>query len=391
MKPYKTNIYMKTYLAILLILVTVFSCTQKTDKRDKLTFKQQLEDYFQKFPYQDSYNYVLKYTGGGNAALLNKLFPNTKPVLENAGSDRVVRMNNDTYYTGGVIYLSEGPVKLSASEKDENRFYSFQLMDDRNVNFKNIIRPDGDYYLYYGEKPTNIEGELIESSSMMAIVIIRVEVKDKNDSIDIASAKRVFNGINISGPEISEFPVVDVLSSFDEKVVKRANEMMDSVFANVPFYKMAPSPEQIPDEVSYLRLAAGTKGAWGAPVAAHSTYQLMFFDNNNDALDGSKGTYTLTTKVPPVDAFWSITVYDTERGGFLHPNKDDRYHINNTSAIKNNDGTITFLFKTHCQDGDVNCLEVPTGKFDLAARYYLPSKKLQNGEWKMPNPKLVNE
>jgi hypothetical protein len=167
--------------------------------------------------------------------------------------------------------------------------------------------------------------------------------------------------------------------------------MMDSVFANVPFFKLAPSPEQVPGEVSYLRLAAGTKGAWGAPVAAHSTYQMMFFDNNNEILNGSKGTYSITTKEPEVDAFWSVTVYDTERGGFFHPNKDDRYHINNTSAVRNDDGTITFLFKTQCQPGDVNCLEVPAGNFDLAVRYYLPSEELRNGEWKMPNPQLLND
>lgn len=87
----------------------VSSCTQKTDKKAALTFEQQVEDYFQKFPYQDTCEYVLKYTGGGN------------------------------------VYLSEGPVKLSASEYDANRFYSFQLMDDRNVNFRNIICPDGDH------------------------------------------------------------------------------------------------------------------------------------------------------------------------------------------------------------------------------------------------------
>ncbi len=380
---------MKPHFTLLLLLVAVLSCTQKVDKQAELTFEQQVEDYFKKFPYQDTYEYVLKYTGGGNAALLNKLFPNSEAVLEKAGSDRVVRMNNDTYYSGGTVYLSEGPVKLSASEYDEDRFYSFQLMDDRNVNFHNIINPNGDYYLYFGEKPEDVEGELIESPSMLVVVIIRVEVKDKEDPVDVESAQKVFYGIDISGPEISELPVVDVLSSFDEKVVERANEMMDSVLANVPFYKLAPSPGEVPGKVSYLRFAAGTKGAWGAPVADHSTYQIMFFDNNNEVLNGSKGTYSITTEEPNVDAFWSVTVYDTERGGFFHPNKDDRYHINNTSAVRNSDGTITFLFKTQCQSGDVNCLEVPAGKFDLAVRYYLPKEELLSGEWKMPNPKLL--
>ena len=92
-----------------------------------------------------------------------------------------------------------------------------------------------------------------------------------------------------------------------------------------------------------------------------------------------------------MDAFWSITVYDTDRGGFLHPNKDDRYHINDTTAVKNEDGTVTFLFKQSCEEGDINCLEVPAGRFDLATRYYLPDESIQSGDWTLPGIELLKD
>ena len=95
----------------------------------------------------------------------------------------------------------------------------------------------------------------------------------------------------------------------------------------------------------------------------------------------------LTTEAPPVKAFWSVTVYDSATGRF-HPNDDDRYHINNTTAVKNEDGTYTFRFKVKCEEGDVNCLEVPAGPFDLAIRYYLPGPEIISGEWTMPRPVL---
>ena len=95
-----------------------------------------------------------------------------------------------------------------------------------------------------------------------------------------------------------------------------------------------------------------------------------------------------TTEEPPVDAFWSVTVYDTERGGFLHPNEHDRYHINNTVAVKNADGTVTFTFKEHCEEGDLNCLDVPAGQFDLTTRYYLPSEEIIRGDWTFPRAQL---
>jgi hypothetical protein len=377
---------MKSFVLILFSL-SLLACTNNTKTKSEQSFDDKVEDYIKKFPYQDTYNYMIKYTGG-NPAMLNKPTPG-EPQLTKAGEDKIVRMNNDTYYTGGFIYLKEGPVKLSASYPDSTRFYSFQLNDERNCNFYNIINPVGDYYIYFGEKPEGIAAEkAIEAPSLILAVITRVEVKDLNDPTDIETAKKVFHGLNISGPEIKEFPKVDLLSSFDDNVVSRANELMDSVFANVPFSAMVASPEQIPNEVSYLNLAAGTKNAWGGPVVQHSTYQMIFFDTNDKELEGSKGTYTITTNEPPVSAFWSLTVYDTERGGFFHPNKDDRYHINNTTAVKNDDGTFTFTFKTQCTGDEINCIEVPPGKFDITVRYYLPQDELISGQWSMPLPVL---
>ena len=385
----KTKIIKK--LSLLIVLTFLFgACNTKTKKENNLSVEpeKELTEYFNMFPYQETYKYSQIYTLG-DAKNLNKISPLNKAVLVSAGSDKVVRMNNDTFYGGGIIYLSEGPVKISSSEYDNNRFYSFQIMDDRNVNFHNLINPNGDYYLYYGEKPENIEGNLIESPSLLVGLIVRVEVKDKNDVEDVRQAQKVYEGISFDGPEIEKFPEVNVLNGFSDDVVKKANEMMDSVFKNEPFFKLVPSPEQIPNEVSYLQLAASTKEAWGAPVSSHSTYQMMHHDVDGEVLNGNNGTYTLTTEEPDVDAFWSVTVYDTDRGGFLHPNKQDKYHINNTDVVRNEDGTITFYFKTEVSNNEVNTLEVPNGNFDLTIRYYLPSKPLQTEEWKMPNPELI--
>jgi hypothetical protein len=320
---------------------------------------------------------------------LNKWLLGGKLFIAKVGEDVVVRMNNDTYYKMAFMDFSNGPVKLSSNKASKELFFSSQLMDYRNANFENVIHPIGDYYLYYGEIPENIAGTLIQSPSNLALVIVRVEVKDKDNEDDLKQAQTIFNGIDIEGPEISEFPTLDLLSSFDEKVATSATILIDSTFKVVPFNRMVASPDQIPDEVSYLNFAAGAKGGWGGPVTSHSSYQMIFFDNENNTLDGSKGGYTLTTTEPPVDAFWSVTVYDTERGGFLHPNAEDKYHINNTSAVRNEDGTDTFNFKTKCEAGDVNCLEVPSGPFDITARYYLPKEEIRTGEWTMSKAVLV--
>ena len=352
-------------------------------------FEERVAEYLRLFPYQDTYDYSVRYTGGDpsrfNAWVMGE------PALIKAGEDKVVRTNNDTFYEGAFVSLAEGPVILRSKNPSTTRFVSFQLMDDRNVNYRNVIHPDGAYTLWHGEKPARIEGEAIEVPSEISFVLVRVEVKDKEEPIDIQQATQVFNGIEISGPTLTKVPELDLLSGFDDAVEKEAHRRMDETFQQTAFRELVAGKGDVPEKVSYLRLAAGTKGGWGGPVTSHSSYEMAFFDEDGEKLIGRNGPYTLTTEEPPVDAFWSLTIYDTERGGFLHPNKDDRYHINNTNAVKNDDGTVTFLFKQSCASGDQNCLEVPAGEFDVSARYYLPREAIQTGAWTLPKIQLVQK
>ena len=351
-------------------------------------FEKQVEAYIQKFPYQDTHNYAMNYTKG-DPAKFNMWVLGEEPALVKAGEDKVVRMNNDTFYKMAFLVLDKGPVVLGSSAPANDRFSSFQLMDDRNANYRNIIDPKGKYTLYHGSKPAQIEGEAIEVPSNLSVVIVRVEVKDKDDAKDVAAAEKVFKGITIDAPKLEKAPELDLLSGFDEKVEKEALQRLDKTFATVSFTDTIVGPGQQPGkDVPYINHAAGTKGGWGGPDPTHSAYDIIFTDNAGKTLNGSNGIYTITTEEPLVKGFWSITVYDTERGGFFHPNKDDRYHINGASAVKNADGTITFTFRQQCSDKDRNCIEVPAGAFDLTARYYLPDTKIISGEWKLPKAKL---
>jgi hypothetical protein len=179
-----------------------------------------------------------------------------------------------------------------------------------------------------------------------------------------------------------------VSNSYSQGVVDEANRRMDEVFANVPFLQLVVGPGQQPGtDVPYLYHAARTKGGYGGPDPSHSAYEAIYLDKDGNQMMGRLGTYTVTTE-PAVDAFWSITVYDTEHGSFLHPNKDNRYRINDTSAVRNDDGTVTFTFKPACEAADLNCLDVPSGQFDVVARYYLPHEKIISGNWTFPKIEL---
>lgn len=346
-------------------------------------------EYLKGVPYQETFNYMMQYTGG-DPAKLNKWVDPAEPVLIKAGEDKVVRSNNDTFYKSAFVDLSEGPVTLTSKVADPDRFSSFQLMDNRNVNFRNIIRPEGTYVLYHGEAPADVDGELIEAPKKLVFVLVRVEIRNPGDADEVAKAEAVYRGIEISGPEIAAIEPLDLLSEFDAETAKAAEAQMEEAMKTVPVRDMVAGPGDVPDKVSYLQLATGAKHGWGGPVTSHSAYELIFTDANGEPLTGAAGPYKLTTEEPSVDAFWSVTVYESATGRFFD-NPDDRYHINNTMAEKNDDGTVTFLFKTKCTETDVNCLHVPEGAFDLTARYYLPDEAIQTGEWSMPKPEKVNE
>jgi hypothetical protein len=351
------------------------------------SFEDQVSAYIKNYPYQETYKYIQHYTGASVEGL-NVWFWPPEPSLTKAGEDTVVRMNNDTFYNGIVLDLSEGPVTLG-TEPANDRFYSFQLQDDRNVNYANIIQPEGEYTFYYGEKPESIVGKAVEAASELSIIIVRIEVKDKDDAQDVAAATKVYKSLASSGEQPAEYQVVDVLSQFSEEVAAEAENRITEEFmsSEVPDIVLK-FGEEIGKDISYLAHAAAAKGIWGGPDLNHSMYDTLFNDVNGEQLDSQKGTYAVTTEAPNVNGFWSVTAYDTDRGGFFHPNKDDRYHFNEATAAVNSDGTYTFTFKQECQIADINCLEVPKGHFDIIARYYLPSEEIINREWIFPNLEL---
>jgi hypothetical protein len=397
---------MKPFVATSLLSVTLVTCTfaafaqQREAAAQGATpgtaqgpdsFEAQVAEYIRRFPYQQTYDYTVRFTGG-DPKNFNRWVPGGEPALVRAGNDVLPRTNNDTYYKGASLMLRNGPVVLESSAPTRDRFNSFQLIDDRNANYRNIVFPAGRYTLYFGERPKEVEGEAIEVPSVFSIVIARVEVRDKNDPNDVAAAKAVYAGLKINGVRADEFPRLDLLSAYPADVVAEANRRMDEVFATVPFTQTIVGPGKEPGrDVPYLYHSAGTKGGWGGPDPSHSAYEALFFDKDGNEMRGSNGTYVVTTDVPPVDAFWSVTVYDSDRAGHLHPNRDDRYHFNGTTAVKNGNGAVTFTFKRACEASDKNCLEVPAGRFDVVARYYLPHKEIVSGAWRFPKIELVAE
>ncbi|RLS34671.1 MAG: DUF1254 domain-containing protein [Planctomycetota bacterium] len=137
----------------------------------------------------------------------------------------------------------------------------------------------------------------------------------------------------------------------------------------------------------YLKRAIISMVGLGANLPEDAIYPLNLGDRDGQPLDGGS-KYTLTFKkgeTPPVEAFWSVTLYDSE--GFQTANSLNRFAIGDRDALKTGaDGSITLYFQHDSPGADKvsNWLPAPQGPFNLTMRLYAPRSAAISGVWTPP-------
>ncbi len=154
---------------------------------------------------------------------------------------------------------------------------------------------------------------------------------------------------------------------------------------------------------NWLQRAAVAKAGIYANDAEEAMYPLTRIDSDGQALDGSKYNYTLTFEagqLPPVNSFWSVTMYDG-RTQLLIKNPIDRYLINSPmlpDLKKNADGSLTLYIqnKTPGAEKEANWLPAPNGPIYLVMRLYWPKTEPPSilppgqGAWRPPGVRRVS-
>ena len=90
-------------------------------------------------------------------------------------------------------------------------------------------------------------------------------------------------------------------------------------------------------------------------------------------------------EMPPVNGFWSLTMYDADY--FFVQNPLNRYTLSSRSKFKTNrDGSVDLYIQNTSpgKDRESNWLPVPAGKFILMFRFYWPKEAIIDGTWKLP-------
>jgi hypothetical protein len=146
---------------------------------------------------------------------------------------------------------------------------------------------------------------------------------------------------------------------------------------------------------NYLyRMAAAALGIWGNSEA-EAIYPAYWLDADKQKLDGSH-RYTIhfaADKLPPVNAFWSLTMYGLPEI-LLVANPIDRYLLNSPMLpdfVRDADGGITLYIQQESpgKDKEANWLPAPAGPFYMSMRLYWPKKEALDGSWKLPPLKRV--
>lgn len=146
---------------------------------------------------------------------------------------------------------------------------------------------------------------------------------------------------------------------------------------------------------NYLyRMAGAVLGIYGNS-AAEAMYPVIRTDAEGKSLAGSN-RYTIhfaAGLLPPVNAFWSLTMYELPQI-LLVANPLDRYLINSAmlpAMQRDADGGLTLYIQHESpgKDRESNWLPAPKGSFAVYMRLYWPKEVATDGTWKAPSAQLV--
>ena len=363
--------------------------------------------------------------------------------LADENAREVTTPNNDTIYSNAFIDLRNGAVTISVSATGR-RYFSLALMDAYSNNFAyfgtratdgrarrvTLVGPGG--------KAPAGAAHLVRSPTPWVWALARTLVTAPDD---LPAARAVQDQVAITGaapgpapaptpprtapaaellnaaqrllrenppppadaPILARFRAAGLLSAFDGSS-GRGEALAAGFAAAREASQRARRPGEVVNGWIYPKADLGNFGtdyAYRAAVAvtglaAMGPMEAMYLrsapDTPNGLFDGAR-SYRLhfdRDNGPPVDAFWSLSMYErTADGGFYFvANPINRYAFGDrTPGLRRNpDGSLD-IWISHADPGPErrsNWLPAPAGPFALSLRAYLPRAELRDGRWRAP-------
>ncbi|MGA8970276.1 MAG: DUF1214 domain-containing protein [Pseudolabrys sp.] len=273
----------------------------------------------------------------------------------------IIRLNRDTLYSSAVFDLDAGPVKVTLPNPAK-RFMSMLVINE-------------DHYLYevdYGAGNYNFTKS--EVGTRYVLLGLRTFADPANPQ-DLKEAHALQDAVTVKQRAAGRFEI----PNWDPVSQNKMRDALLVLGASLPDLRKAFGSRFQVDQVRHL---IGTAAAWGGNPDKDAVY-LNVTPSKND------GAAIYKLNVPgkvPVNAFWSVTVYNAD--GFFQKNQYDAYSLNSITAKKATDGSVAVQFGG-CDGKIPNCLPTPPG-WNYMVRLYRPRDEILNGKWKFPEAKIVN-
>ena len=346
--------------------------------------------------YTHNYAYLGTLTSGnkaGNYLLVDEAWAGEKP----EGIDDVIRSETNVFF---VIVRT-------------------QLMD--GTDLENVKRIQGEYLVqalstYLGNDapevvlsddfPTWNEGDQFTSASFKyldAMLGLLEPVAEEKAMMDRFAKLGIGTG---KGFEIDQFSkevqiaieqgVKDGFMAIESFIKEYSSDPLASakIFGTREFLKESARENYGLDDFYILRAVAAHMGLYGNS-GAEAIYPTYLVDSDGNPLDAATNEYTMTFEVdelPPVKAFWSLSMYDAPTQLFIH-NPLNRYLLNSSMKddfVYGENGSLTLYVQKDSPGKalEANWLPAPEGPMYLVLRLYGPEEAALTGEWL--NPPLVN-
>lgn len=275
--------------------------------------------------------------------------------LENTG----VRPNRDTLYSVGVFDLDAGPVTIT--------------LPDAGSRFLTMLVIDEDHYaatVVYGKGGHTLTRDIIGTRYVCAAVRILV---NPTDADDLPRVRALQDAIAVD----QKTPGTLALPNWDAVSQTKVRDALLALNETLPDLRRAGDRR---GEVDPVRHLIATASGWGLNPDKDAVY-LNVTPGKNDG----RTVYRLTVKDVPVDGFWSATVYDAT--GHFRKNSLNAYNVNNLTAKKSVDGSVTIQFGG-CDGQMPNCLPI-LPDWNYMVRLYRPRAEILNGTLHFPEAQPV--
>ncbi|QDT45686.1 hypothetical protein Pan241w_58130 [Gimesia alba] len=269
-----------------------------------------------------------------------------------------IRGNRDTLYSFGVYDLAS-PVTIIKPESPD-RFQSLLVIDQDEYN----------PVLKNGAGKVTLT---IDNVGTRYVMVVFRTFCDPDSLEDMKKAHALQDAIKVQQAAAGKLELPD----WDMDSLVATRQILNQLVSKLDGLPNAFGQRGEVDPTQHL---LGAAFGWGGNPQRGA----MYFNVTPKKNDG-KIAYTLTMpKHVPVEAFWSVTVYNKE--GFFTPNDLNAYSFNSITAKRNQDGTVTIHLGG---DSKANNYLPITDGWNYIVRCYLPGWQIVEGNWTPPAPQPI--